>query len=984
MELAPDSGVYTLVEQTVKGNVDNSIIQNRPSSASVQRGMLPLRLKLAYLRFLSLKHMGINLPANEIGVVNMHLFPSDKMRADPPEEWRIALKEMCRALEMKSPVSIMQRLRVAIQLITRSLETLMDKRRFQPSGYTPSTSSSNVIFWRSRFDSMWPDISLGADELMPAISWALIQTNHPSLDAAVWMCSEFRHHSLHMGEGAYALTQLSSALEFCKEALASSFDIEESLFLKYIRQYDVTQDLIRLCKNGDAAGVASCLADGADINGLTFSQDESPLTAAISENNVDIVELLLSSPLIDVNARIFPFHCHLPATDDEKRSALHDATPLMVAALNGIINIVELLLRKGANRYLTNENGDSATALAFSRGHMKVVRMLLADQANTSLSAALRMRSMFLVEGLLSQSNVNINESSEENSVLGNPPLFDAICTGKLEFVNVIVSHKLIDIHKTNQNRDTALIWCCKSNGEELTDDIRAKIACLLLKMGIVRQAVDINGKTALDLARVSSDNYTDSSWSRYKGSKYPHLATILHYSPVDNHIYSLAKMQDYDGVCALIEQSVDVNSSCPVNSYTALIAAIFNRDIKIIEILLKQPNIDVNKCGKNKMTALHHACEMGYVEGISLLLQAGADRVSRNSLGETPLDCAVRNNNELAADCMRFDPQKISICLAAKHGDWRVMNALLSQGVSINARKKHFVDGAGNTAISHELATPLIAAVAYNQKELVTSLITNTELNVDINATNEIGQSALVYAASLENESMVLFLLKHGANRYLKDNEGHTAYNWASKKGYRAISDILRCDPNVSSVHDAIIAGEIESTIAFFKQDPNPNARWSPRNPMDSTRSQNSEVTSSTTSKLSEGDTPLVVAAKFDKIPLIQLLLRAPDLDINFTDGKGRTALMHASFQGFEPVVLLLLRHKASRQIVDYSNKKAIDYAIKGGFTDIAFILKADPYIVHIHDACERGDVGIVHALLKQGCPPNFGDERSGIYVSL
>ncbi len=45
-----------------------------------------------------------------------------------------------------------------------------------------------------------------------------------------------------------------------------------------------------------------------------------------------------------------------------------------------------------------------------------------------------------------------------------------------------------------------------------------------------------------------------------------------------------------------------------------------------------------------------------------------------------------------------------------------------------------------------------------------------------------------------------------------------------------------------------------------------------------------------------------------------------------------------------------------------------------------IAAIIDADPYCVHIHDMCEKGKLLMINALLKQGCPPNYRDERVGL----
>lgn len=145
-------------------------------------------------------------------------------------------------------------------------------------------------------------------------------------------------------------------------------------------------------------------------------------------------------------------------------------------------------------------------------------------------------------------------------------------------------------------------------------------------------------------------------------------------------------------------------------------------------------------------------------------------------------------NGHVECANALRFDPAVVSICLAAKHGDWLVTKALLVQGVSINTIRRH-ISTKGNgrekselytllelvfllsAGIHHELYTPLIAAAAHGQTEAVRHMCDMPELKTDI--TNLIGQTALMYAAARGDETSVLKLLATGADRWIKDLAG-------------------------------------------------------------------------------------------------------------------------------------------------------------------------------------------------------------------
>ena len=234
-------------------------------------------------------------------------------------------------------------------------------------------------------------------------------------------------------------------------------------------------------------------------------------------------------------------------------------------------------------------------------------------------------------------------------------------------------------------------------------------------------------------------------------------------------------------------------------------------------------------------------------------------------------------------------------------------------------------------------------------------------------------GQTALMYAAANGDEDMTLFLLKLGANRHKSDNEGRTAAKWAKQSNHSSIYMILLCDPAISSVHEAIREGNKDATIAFFKQEPNPNIRYF------SSIDNNSVSTSKSREGILDGECPIIVAAKFGRLEIIRLLFRAPEIEIDNVDTFGKTALMHAAERGHESVLLLLLKHRANRAAMCYSQKRAIDYAAAANHSDIVDILDADPYRIHIQDAAERGNARHVNALLKQGCPPNYRDERTG-----
>jgi ankyrin repeat protein len=1093
---------------------------------------VPLQTKLAYLGFLSLQDLGISFDEHHqlsspcVYYPYLHSLLSHHHLLTLPDEWRFALKELSRACEMKSPLKIMQKLKSAVTLASHALNSLLTHPERYSLHHTKDIFASSTTGATSQLVPYSQDVLmressslntsgsghtfLGADDLMPLLSWIIIQANPPHLEQTLWLCSEFRHQSHHMGEYAYALTQISSAVEFLKEAQWSSFMNfqDEEAYLRKLKLFEETQELIEACRVANSVAVLDLLSrdlTGAVINGSNVNQTDTPLTVTIRCRNIFILKILLEHEWVNVDVRISPYHSpQVVGAMAEKGSKsrtpndlnstsgggggggvhnLRDATCLMLAAMMGSLEMTLMLLEKGANRYLLNENGDSAATLAYACGHKEIVRVLFADPLNVNAHFAnlLQRNDLFLMRGILAQPFLDINQIFTIDSLLPtdssssadavdsvrvqsiSPPLavgqiigtllMGAVHRRNLQLVNLLLTSDSCDANLTNPYSETALMWCGKDpfphsepqNTHHLPtpdeDELRMDMALSLLRHGAKRYLTDSRGWTAFQWAlhgsrtrgisdalgtalSLTSDPHHQqlSITTQIQAAKYPKLSAILYYDPERCVIWDLARKRERYGVFALLEQGVSINSSCPRLLYTPLIAAVYNQDLDLVSLLLKYPGLRINQPGHQGNTALHYAAQSDSVTLIGLLLRHGADRSQKNLENLTPLDYALGRGERDIINCLKYDPKRVSICLAAKHGDLEVFTALMNQGVSVNAKLKHVTSVDGK--VCHELTTPLIAAVSFDQIEFIKALF-DTEGSgitrhwpeqVDLNETNFLGQTPLMCAVQAKNEPLVLFLLKHGANRYLKDVDGNMAADWAIHLKAPALHMLLLCDPTQSCVHAAIRDGNIEATKAFFKQNPDPNMRWFSSQPyargtlqLTGTTMMLPSVVTNTNGgaggatgpgggggggasssshsyhhrEILDGEPPMIVAAKFNCIPVITLLLKAPTVDINIVDTFGKTALMHAAENGYEDCVLYLLKHKAHREALDYLQKKAFHYALENKHYEVAALLEADPYKIHIHDACEEGKVGLVVALMKQGCPVNYRDERIGELIS-
>ncbi|WP_237980245.1 ankyrin repeat domain-containing protein [Bacillus thuringiensis] len=153
----------------------------------------------------------------------------------------------------------------------------------------------------------------------------------------------------------------------------------------------------------------------------------------------------------------------------------------------------------------------------------------------------------------------------------------------------------------------------------------------------------------------------------------------------------------------------------------------------------------------------------------------------------------AISGNKEKIVDSIKTNPSAVNefsddgwtlLHLAAYFGQKELASFLLESGADIHSRAKNENEN-----------TPLQAAIANKQSELVAFLI---EKGSDVNVIQSGGWTGLHEAALLGNEEIIVLLLKNGANKTIKKNDGKTAYDIALEKGHEHLLDHLHQGANV------------------------------------------------------------------------------------------------------------------------------------------------------------------------------------------
>ena len=174
-------------------------------------------------------------------------------------------------------------------------------------------------------------------------------------------------------------------------------------------------------------------------------KNETFLSYAIKRKNIEICELILTSPLLDILY-----------TDIKGNSYLH------LAVINQLEIIIRLLIKKGIDVNLQNKEGNTALHFAYNTGDIKYIAILMENNADLNIKnknglipEEIEMDSLF-DKSNDNENNLNVNNNSD-NSVTIN---IDEKNNSK-KYNNSILStdkskiNKSIKLNWENNNADT-------------------------------------------------------------------------------------------------------------------------------------------------------------------------------------------------------------------------------------------------------------------------------------------------------------------------------------------------------------------------------------------------------------------------------------------------------------------------------------------------------------------------------------------------
>ncbi|GFY68105.1 ankyrin-3 [Trichonephila inaurata madagascariensis] len=706
---------------------------------------------------------------------------------------------------------------------------------------------------------------------------------------------------------------------------------------------------LHLAIDGDSKKTAKYLLKHEANMAIKDTSGLSPLHCAILRNNTKMAEFLLEKET-NIGNNLSPGgYSALHRAAEKGQTGLvimlikkidlglktdFGVTPLHVAADNGHLEVVKILIRSGADVNARTVSDSTPLHSAVQSGDEEIVECLLRHGAevNASMLNLSLPLSHAAEEGRVTIAKLLLRYGAvvDLDTDLGQTPLQFAAQNGHFDFVKLLLERGAI-VNKKNKKNDngTALHYSSGNGHSEVVKlliqndaDIEAKDFSdstplhVAVEQGhedvvkiLIDQGVDVHSKDALGSTALFS--------AAYHGHKV--IVELLLSSGVDiraedkNKITPMHVLLSNELSELLIKNNTNIDF---VDAYgcTTLHLGALNGNLDFVKYCL-QNGCSVDARNSSGLTALHLAVQGNHQEVVSYLIDYGADTNAKDNDGHTALQFAAQNNCTTIASILigntDLDDQIESLLSAVFEGHHDIVNTLLKKCVfNVNELQEKY---------------NLLHKAVDNGHFTVVKILLDNGFEANPNAQDKHGITPIHISVMRGNVDLFEILLEEKADISIRDHRNKSAVEFTI---YCSRLDILKLllqtgkaavnfkgYRNRTLLHESALSGTLEITEYLVENGADIDARCT------------------------NGHKPIHLASEMGFENIVEFYLNH-NMSINDLNGNKLTLLHIAADCGKANVAELLIKRKANINIPDINNETPLHLAAANGHKEVLDIL--------------------------------------------
>ncbi|CAD5123709.1 unnamed protein product [Dimorphilus gyrociliatus] len=449
--------------------------------------------------------------------------------------------------------------------------------------------------------------------------------------------------------------------------------------------------------------------------------------------------------LICLYSRIDAFKAYIETEGYDLNTMSEDGkgmTGLHISCQRNDVDMVRLLLGKGADPNLKDVEGRMSTHYAAEYGDAKLMQVLLSHRAylntpdikgNIPLHIAIEKGNRSVARHIIPLSEIN------SRNVDGFAPLTSCAIYCLPDIADLLISEKgRIDCNIRDSKKRTPLHHAANKGNSQM---IRS-----LIKNGAAGWLQDENGKTPLHIT--SARGFSQCMKILLKSGSVVDSRTYENLTPLH--------MVANEEVCKLLlEHDATVSASCDCESWMPIHFAAYKGLAEVCELLL-EAGAGVDSLAADNITPLHLSAFQGQVDILTLFLEKGA---------------AVN---------------KIS-----QKGRWTSLHIVSEKGY--HECSKILLDyGALPSLWSRTGDTSLHTACRWGFDKIVNEILNRPNIEIDYDAANSVGLTAVALASRYGHVLCVQRLIQSKVNIEKKDDDGDSPLHLAVRNNHEDVVKML------------------------------------------------------------------------------------------------------------------------------------------------------------------------------------------------